>query len=66
MHKDGKWARNIIALQEDDGKWGCFHSLSKIYNAPITTEQALRRLERLGYTMKMNVFKRLYHIWMIV
>ena len=21
MHKDGKWAKNIIALQEDDGKW---------------------------------------------
>ena len=52
MHKDGKWAKNIIALQEDDGKWGCFHSLSKFYNAPITTEQALRRLERLGYTIE--------------
>ena len=22
MHKDGKWAKRIIALQEDDGKWG--------------------------------------------
>lgn len=52
MHKDGKWAKEIIALQEKDGKWGCFHSLSKSYGAPITTEQALRRLERLGYTIE--------------
>lgn len=52
MHKDGKWARQIIELQEEDGKWGCFHSLSQSYGAPMTTEQALRRLERLGYTIK--------------
>lgn len=52
MHKDGKWAKQIIALQESDGKWGCFHSLSQFYNLPITTEQALRRLERLGYTIE--------------
>lgn len=52
MHKGGKWAQQIISLQEDDGKWGWFHSLSQFYNAPITTEQALRRLERLGYTME--------------
>lgn len=52
MHKDGKWAKQIIALQDEDGKWGCFHSLSQFYNAPITTEQALRRLECLGYTIK--------------
>ncbi len=50
MHKDGKWAKTILALQEPDGKWGCFHSLSQFYGAPITTEQALRRLERLGFT----------------
>ena len=52
MHKDGKWARQIISLQEEDGKWGCFHSLSQFYGAPMTTEQALRRLERLGYTIE--------------
>lgn len=52
MHKEGKWANNIIALQEPDGKWGWFHSLSQFYDAPITTEQALRRLERLGYTIE--------------
>ncbi len=50
MHKEGKWAKAIIALQEEDGKWGCFHSLSQFYASPITTEQALRRLERLGFT----------------
>lgn len=52
MHKDGKWAKEIIALQDEEGKWGCFHSLSQFYGAPITTEQALRRLERLGYTIE--------------
>lgn len=52
MHKDGKWAKQIIALQESDGKWGCFHSLSQFYDASITTEQALRRLQYLGFTME--------------
>ncbi|MBQ3012846.1 MAG: hypothetical protein IJD74_04830 [Clostridia bacterium] len=52
MHKNGKWAESIIALQEPDGKWGWFHSLSQFCDSPITTEQALRRLERLGYTIK--------------
>lgn len=50
MHKDGKWAKRIIELQDSEGKWGWFHSLSQFYDAPMTTEQALRRLERLGYT----------------
>lgn len=52
MHRDGKWAKQIISLQDEEGKWGCFHSLSRFYNAPITTEQALRRLEYLGYTIE--------------
>lgn len=52
MHRDGKWAKQIISLQDEEGKWGCFHSLSQFYNAPITTEQALRRLEYLGYTIE--------------
>ncbi|MCH5263132.1 MAG: hypothetical protein J1F42_09475 [Lachnospiraceae bacterium] len=52
MHKDGKWAKQLISLQDNEGKWGCFHSLSQFYNAPITTEQALRRLECLGYTIE--------------
>lgn len=52
MHKDTKWAKDIIALQQPDGKWGCFHSLSQSYQSPITTEQALRRLQILGYTIE--------------
>lgn len=51
-HKNTKWAQQLIASQEDDGKWGCFHTLHQYYNAPITTEQALRRLERLGFTIE--------------
>ena len=35
-----------------DGKWGWFHSLSQFYGSPLTTEQAFRRLERLGYTLE--------------
>ena len=52
MYKEGKWANQILELQDNEGKWGCFHSLSQFYDAPMTTEQALRRLEILGYTMK--------------
>lgn len=58
MHKDGKWAKQLIALQENDGKWGWFHSLSQFYDAPVTTEQALRRLERLGYTIEDECIQR--------
>ena len=52
LHKDTKWAKQIITWQEPDGKWGCFHSLSQFYGAGMTTEQALGRLERLGYTIE--------------
>lgn len=52
MHKDSKWAKQIIALQDSEGKWGWFHSLSQFYDSPITTEQALRRLKTLGYTIE--------------
>jgi len=51
-YKESRWAREIISLQHEDGSWGYFHSLgvpTKI-NA-ITTEQALRRLEILGFTI---------------
>lgn len=58
MYKDGKWAHSILALQEEDGKWGCFHSLSQFYDSPITTEQALRRLQRLGFTMEDDCIQR--------
>ena len=51
-YKEGKWAKKIIKLQHDDGSWGYFHSLSNpVPTQPITTEQALRRLEILGFTI---------------
>ena len=49
-YKDGKWAGQIIQLQHDDGSWGFFHTLSNpVSGQLITTEQALRRLEILGF-----------------
>ncbi len=52
MYKNSKWAKKIIALQKENGMWGYFHSLSKPNENPITTEQALRRLSVLGYTIE--------------
>lgn len=53
MHKDGKWAKQIIELQDNEGKWGIFHSMSQPTSANnFTTEQALRRLEHLGCTIE--------------
>ena len=53
VYKDTKWAKEIIESQDDEGKWGTFHSLSQpTAKNNHTTEQALRRLERLGYTME--------------
>ena len=51
-YKNSKWAAQIIDLQKDDGSWGYFHTLSKPSKSNrLTTEQALRRLEILGYTI---------------
>lgn len=52
-HKNGKLAQQIITLQNTDGTWGNeFHSLSVPNNKkPLTTEQALRRLHYLGFTI---------------
>jgi len=51
-YKNSKWASEIIELQKDDGSWGYFHTLSNPSKSnPITTEQAIRRLEILGYTI---------------
>jgi hypothetical protein len=51
-YKNGKWANKIIDLQQKNGSWGYFHSLSKpTKQQPMTTEQALRRLEILGYDL---------------
>lgn len=52
MYKNGKWAKQIIEWQDNEGKWGNFHSLSSTSRLHITTEQALRRLEILGYTIE--------------
>ncbi|MCL2194222.1 MAG: hypothetical protein FWB78_12610, partial [Treponema sp.] len=51
MFKTGKWAREIISLQKPNGMWGYFHTLSEPNKTHITTEQALRRLSILGYTI---------------
>lgn len=46
--RQSKWAQKILAMQNKDGGWGYFHTLSA--GAPTTTEQALRRLEILGFS----------------
>ena len=57
--KEGKWAKKIIELQHDDGSWGYFHTLSNPRpNQPMTTEQALRRLEVLGFTIEDKPVKK--------
>lgn len=49
-YRNGKWANEIISLQHPNGSWGCFHTLRHDSETPMTTEMALLRLERLGYT----------------
>lgn len=53
-YKNGKWASEIISLQNPDGTWGdMFHSMCPPNRrCPLTTEQALRRLKILGFTVK--------------
>ena len=54
-YKDGKWAKQLLALQNPDGTWGStFHTLTAIdrSNKLPTTEQALRRLKALGFTLE--------------
>lgn len=53
-YKNGKTAQQILSLQNEDGTWGYeFHSLSIPTNKkPLTTEQALRRLKLLGFTIE--------------
>ena len=52
-HTEGILAKRIIELQNDDGTWGqTFHTLSQPNKRyPLTTEQALRRLKVLGFTI---------------
>ena len=57
-HKQGKWAEQILSERREDGMWGNFHTLScPVKGRPITTEQAIRRLHRLGYTIEDKVIK---------
>lgn len=57
-HKEGKWATQILEARHEDGMWGNFHTLSsQVKGRPITTEQAIRRLYRLGYTIEDEVIK---------
>jgi len=58
MHRDGKWARQLISLQRPDGSWGRFHSMAVSSGDPFTTEQALSRLLRLGFTMEDDCIRR--------
>lgn len=58
MHKDGKWAGKLINLQQTDGSWGRFHSMATYSDAPVTTEQALSRLRRLGCTIEDDCIRR--------
>lgn len=58
MYKDSKWAKELLALQDQDGLWGYFHSLSGPSKLPLTTEQALRRLMILGFTIEDEPIER--------
>lgn len=51
-HKNSKWAHDILSKQKEDGSWGFYHSLGQAERKKhqVTTEQALRRLQILGYT----------------
>lgn len=58
MHKDTKWAKQIISLQDKEGKWGYFHTLYGDSKSSYTTETALRRLEVLGYTIEDDCIQK--------
>lgn len=57
-YRNGKWANQIISMQHSDGGWGCFHTLRRDSDTPMTTEMALLRLELLGYTADDECIKR--------
>lgn len=59
-HRVGKWAAAILATQNADGTWGSmFHSMALPTNAPLTTEQALRRLHTLGFSIEDEPIRRI-------
>lgn len=59
-HKEGQIAKRILALQNEDGTWGNeFHSLAApTAKKPLTTEQALRRLKILGFTIEDEAIRK--------
>ncbi len=58
-HRQGKWAAAILSAQEADGTWGAgFHTMAQPTKAPLTTEQALRRLHALGFTISDEPIRR--------
>ena len=62
MHKESKWAKKILAFQQDDGSWGYFHKLSNpSKEQPMTTEQAMRRLHILGFTKEDEPISCIMH-----
>lgn len=58
MYRNTKWANEIRKLQDTEGKWGWFHTLSRPSGGVITTEQALRRLHCLGFTMEDDCIQK--------
>ncbi len=57
-YKNGKWAKQILAMRREDGLWGNFHTLSQpVAGRSYTTEQAIRRLYFLGYTAEDPVIQ---------
>lgn len=58
MYRNTKWANEIRKLQDAEGKWGWFHTLSRPSSGVITTEQALRRLHCLGFTMEDDCIQK--------
>ncbi len=58
-HRHGKWAAAILSVQQQDGTWSAgFHGMAQPTNAPLTTEQALRRLHALGFTRDDEPIRR--------
>ena len=35
MHRETKWAKQIISMQREDGAWGGFHTLFGSSNSPL-------------------------------
>ena len=58
MFKSTIWAEKVLSLQDEDGKWGYFHTLSQPNKYPINTEMALRRLRILGFTLQDEPIQR--------